>query len=90
MVLLRFALCRAGFEPLSWLDYGPSFRIGGRSVFLGGITTHPTAHNPARIRLAKNDPWARRVFRPTVPSYREAVFGPGWFKCWSKNFSMAL
>jgi hypothetical protein len=46
MVLLLFALFRAGFEPLWWRrDYGPSLRIEGRSLFVGDITTHAAAQN---------------------------------------------
>jgi hypothetical protein len=46
MVLLPFALCRAGFEPLSWRrDQGPSLKTKGRSVFLGGIKTSAAAQN---------------------------------------------
>jgi hypothetical protein len=42
MVLLLFALFRAGFEPLSWRR---SSGIEGRSIFLGGIATHAVAQN---------------------------------------------
>jgi len=67
MVLLRLALFRAGFEPLSWRrDHGPSLRIESRSVFLGGITSRRSS-KPARIGVAKEPSrGARRVFRPTV------------------------
>jgi hypothetical protein len=39
MVLLLFALFRAGFEPLSCrCDHGPSLRIEGRPVSLGAVS----------------------------------------------------
>ena len=68
MVLLRLALFRAGFEPLSWRrDHGPSLRIESRSVFLGGINITPQLKTGADRRGKGTEPWARRVFRPTVP-----------------------
>jgi hypothetical protein len=71
MVLLLFALFRAGFEPLSWdRDHGLSVRIEGRLVFLGGITTNAVAQNRRSWRGKGTEPWARRVFRlPFTGSY---------------------
>jgi hypothetical protein len=76
MVLLLFALFRAGFEPLSWdRDHGLSLRIEGRLVFLGGITTSNAAQNRSGWRRKGTEPWARRVFRPTVHGFLRPFAG---------------
>src|ERR1700757_3482157 len=69
MVLLLFALFRAGFEPLSCRGtHGPSLRIEGLPVFSwGGITIHAAAQNRRGLAAKRTQPLARRVFRPTVP-----------------------
>ena len=63
MVLLLFALFRAGFEPLSWRsDHGPSLRIEGRSVFLGGVHKPRRGSKPARNGVAKEPNLGRAEF----------------------------
>jgi hypothetical protein len=70
MVLLLFALFRAGFEPLSWRrDHGPSLRIEGRSVFLGGIRTHAAAQNRRGLACHRN----RTLGAPSFSPYRSRV-----------------
>jgi hypothetical protein len=67
MVLLLSALFRACFEPLSWRgDHGPSFRIEGRSVFLGGVTTR-RGSKPARISVGKEPNVERAEFFALPP-----------------------
>ena len=54
MVLLLFALFRAGFEPLSWRgDHGPLLRIESRFGFLGRYQIRCRGSKPARIGVAK-------------------------------------
>jgi hypothetical protein len=75
MVLLLFALFRASFEPLSWRrDYGPSIRIEGRSIFLGGITTttHAAAQNRRGLAWQRN----RTLGAPSFSPYRSRVPAP--------------
>jgi hypothetical protein len=63
MVLLLFALFRAGFEPLSWRpDHGPSLGMEGRSVFLAGIRIPRCGSKPARMSVAKEPKLGRAEF----------------------------
>src|ERR1700757_4200729 len=73
MVLFLFALFRAGFEPLSWRsDHGPSLRIEGRSVFLGGITSHAAAQNRRGMAWQRN----QTLDAPSFSPYRSRVPAP--------------
>jgi hypothetical protein len=68
VVLLVFAMSRAGFEPLFWCrDDGPSLRIHGHSVFVGGITTNAAAQNRRGWGAKGTEPRARRVFALLFP-----------------------
>jgi hypothetical protein len=63
MVLLLFALFRAGFEPLSWRgDHEPSLRIECRFGFLGSYHNPRRSSKPARIGVAKEQNLARAEF----------------------------
>jgi hypothetical protein len=68
MMLLLFALFRAGFEPLWWRrDHEPSVRIECRSVFQR-YHSSPRGSKPARISGVKEPNLGRaEFFRPTVP-----------------------
>jgi hypothetical protein len=73
MVLLLFALVRAGFKPLSWRDDpGPSLRIDGSPFFLGGITTHAAAQNRRGLAWHRN----RALGAPSFSPYRFRVHAP--------------
>ncbi|HYZ73463.1 MAG TPA: hypothetical protein VE641_10325 [Chthoniobacterales bacterium] len=63
MVLLLFALFRAGFEPLSWRgDHGLSLGIKGRVGFLGPYHNPRRGSKPARIGVAKEQGLGRAEF----------------------------
>ena len=65
MVLLLFALFRAGFEPLSWRgDHEPSLGIKGRFGFLGRITIHVTAQNRRGLEWQRNKILGAPSFSP--------------------------
>jgi hypothetical protein len=67
MALLRFALFRAGFEPLSWRgDHGRLLRIGARFGFLGPYHIPPRGSKPARIGQQRN----RTIGTPSFSPYR--------------------
>jgi hypothetical protein len=70
MVLLLFALFRAGFEPLSWRgDHEPSLGIKGRF----GSQSTSRLKTGADWNGKGTKSWARRVFRPTHRDFRHAV-----------------
>jgi hypothetical protein len=73
MVLLLFALSRAGFEPLSLRgDHGPSSRIEGRFGFIGRYHIPRRGSKPARIA------WQQNLTRgaPSFSPYRSRVPAP--------------
>jgi hypothetical protein len=73
MVLLLFALSRAGFEPLLWRgDQGPSARIEGRFGFIGRYHIPRRGSKPARIAWQQN----LTLGAPSFSPYRSRVPAP--------------
>src|ERR1700740_2607135 len=84
MVLLLFALFRAGLEPLLWeRDHGLSLRIEGRFGFLGRYHNQRRSSKPARLAWQRNrtlgapsfSPYRSRVPTPFRPSPHRRVTG---------------